>query len=319
MGNTMQKFSSFIESLIEEEILSDPIREAYIAEQYDILLEKLITVGGKAYPKFGNVVIMAGGAGSGKGFVKSNLVGMEGIDIDVDALKQLAAKAPMIKKRVSQEMGIDIEKLAANLKKPENVSKLHGIIGDFLKLDSRRLKATYTSILSAASDRKPNIIFDTTLKDLQKLQNLGRQLTSIGYDKSNIHIVWVVNDIEVAQAQNKKRDRVVPAEILVNTHRGASNTMNDIVNMGKGLKKYMDGDIVFAFNKVGVDSSLVKSDKAGKKIGMKGNTKGGQFIKDAEYFYVKRKGKAPTPSAKLETELRRKIASYVPKGISWDA
>ena len=129
----------------------------------------------------------------------------------------------------------------------------------------------------------------------------------------------VVNDIEVAQAQNKKRDRVVPAEILVNTHRGASNTMNDIVNMGKGLKKYMDGDIVFAFNKVGVDSSLVKSDKAGKKIGMKGKTKGGQFIKDAEYFYVKRKGKAPTPSAKLETELRRKIASYVPKGISWDA
>ena len=313
----MQKFSSFIDSLIQEEILSDPIREAYIAEQYDILLEKLITVGGKAYPKFGNVVIMAGGAGSGKGFVKDNLVGMEGIDVDVDALKQLAAKAAMIKKRVSQEMGVDIQKLAGNLKKPENVSKLHGIIGDFLNLDSRKMKATYTSILSAAPDRKPNIIFDTTLKDLQKLQNLGRQLTAIGYDKSSIHIVWVVNDIEVAMAQNAKRDRVVPAEILVNTHRGASNTMNDVVNMGKDLKKYMDGDIVFAFNKVGVDSSLVKSDKSGKKIGMKGNTKGGQFIKDAEYFYVKRKGKPPTPTAKLEKELRMKIASYVPKGVEW--
>jgi len=33
----------------------------------EYLLEKLITFGGKAYPKFGNVVILAGGGGSGKG------------------------------------------------------------------------------------------------------------------------------------------------------------------------------------------------------------------------------------------------------------
>ena len=117
--------------------------------------------------------------------------------------------------------------------------------------------------------------------------------------------------------QNAKRDRVVPAEILVNTHRGASATMNDIVNMGKNLKKYMDGDIVFAFNKIGVDASLATSDKSGKKIGMKGNTKGGKYLKDAEYFYAKRKGKAPTPTNKLEKELRMKISSYVPKGIEW--
>ena len=35
-----------------------------------VMNEKLITFGGKAYPKFGQVVILAGGAGSGKGFVK---------------------------------------------------------------------------------------------------------------------------------------------------------------------------------------------------------------------------------------------------------
>ena len=33
------------------------------------LNEKLITFGGKAYPKFGNVVLLAGGAGSGLGGV----------------------------------------------------------------------------------------------------------------------------------------------------------------------------------------------------------------------------------------------------------
>jgi hypothetical protein len=160
--------------------------------------------------------------------------------------------------------------------------------------------------LSADPERKPNIIFDVTLKDLQKLEKLTRQVSSIGYAKENIHIVWVVNDIEVAKAQNLSRDRTVPTEILVNTHRGASQTMGDIVNMGKGLRKYMDGDIAFAFNKVGVDTDVVKSGK------------GGMYVKDANYFYVKRKGKPPTPVAKLEKELRMKIKSYVPKGVSWD-
>jgi len=302
----VQKFSSFIDELFQEETFSDPIREEYIEEQFDELMEALITFGGKAYPKFGNVVIMAGGAGSGKGFVKDKLVGIEGFTFDVDALKTLAAATPAIQKRVKKELGVDLKKLAGNLKKSENVGKLHQIIGDYLKLDNRRLKALYTSIMTADPERKPNIIFDVTLKDLQKLEKLTRQVSSIGYDKSNIHIVWVVNDIEVAKQQNKTRDRVVDTNILINTHRGASQTMGDIVNMGKGLRKYMDGDIVFAFNKVGVDSEVVKSGK------------GGMFIKDANYFYAKRKGKPPTPVAKLDKELRMKIKAYVPKGVSWD-
>lgn len=131
-------------------------------------------------------------------------------------------------------------------------------------------------------------------------------MTNVGYDKKNIHIVWVVNDIEVAKAQNLTRSRTVPAEILVNTHRGASQTMGDILNMGKTLKRYMDGDIVFAFNKVGVDSALKVSGG------------GGSFLEDAKYFYVKRQGKPPTPVANLEKDIKAKISSYVPKAVTWD-
>ncbi len=297
--------------------MPDAIREEYIEEQYDVLIEKLITFGGKAYPKFGNVVIMAGGAGSGKGFIKDKLIGIEGKVFDVDVLKSFAAKAPMINKRVKKETGIDLKKTGDNLKDPENVSKMHEIISDFLNLPDRRQGKFFASVLGASPDRKPNIIFDVTLKDLRKLEKITRQVSSIGYDKQNIHIVWVVNDIEVAKAQNTKRDRVVPADILVNTHRGASNTMNDIINMGNGLKKYMDGDIVFAFNKINIDSEIIKSDKSGSKVGMKGDTKGGMYLKDANYFYAKRKGKGATPASKLTKELRAKIAQYVPKGADW--
>jgi len=294
------------------------LQESFSLEESSMLLEKLITFGGQAYPKFGNIVIMAGGAGSGKGFVKDKLVGIEGKVFDVDELKSLASKTPVIVKRIKDEMGVDLPELAKNLKNPDNVGKLHGIMGDYLKLDSRVKKSMYTSIIAAAPDRKPNIIFDVTLKDLQKLEKIARDASMLGYDKKNIHIVWVVNDIEVAKKQNKERDRVVPSEILVNTHRGAANTMGDILNMGKRLSKYMDGDIAFAFNKIGVDANLAKSDKGGKKIGMKGNTKGGSFIKDANYFYVKRKGKPPTPVDKLDKEIRMKISNYVPKGVDWN-
>lgn len=298
----MQTFKSFYK---EEQDVTDTLREEYVEEQYEVLLEKLITFGGKAYPKFGNIVIMAGGAGSGKGFVKDKLVGIEGRVFDVDELKTLAAKTPVIQKRVKKEFGVDLAALAKDLKDPDNVAKLHEIIGDALDLPDKRMQSFYRSILTAADDRKPNIIFDVTLKDLRKLQNITRQVSSIGYAKENVHIVWVVNDIEVAKAQNEKRARKVPVEILVNTHRGASQTMSDILNLGKGLSKYMDGDIVFAFNKVGVDSTIEKG------------SGGGMAIKDANYFYVKRKGKGATPVKALEKDLKAKIASYVPKNAEW--
>jgi len=285
----MQSLTSFI------------AEQNFLFEEAETLLEKLITFGGQAYPKYGNIVLMAGGAGSGKGFVLSNLVGMEGKVFDVDELKTLASKAPAIKRRVAQELGVDIEKLSQNLKDPENVGKLHDIMGDYLQIDKRKEQAFFTSVLTAPADRKPNIIFDMTLKSLDKLDKIARDAASLGYDKKNVHIVWVVNDIEVAKQQNLKRARTVPTEILVNTHRGAANTMGDIINMGNKLKRYIDGDIVFAFNKVGVDANLSKSGK------------GGSYVKDANYFYVKRAGKAPTPVDKLEKEVLAKIKAYVPK------
>lgn len=291
----MQSFNSFL----HEEIL-------YASQEAEALLEKLITFGGRAYPNYGHIVLMAGGAGSGKGFVLSNLVGLEGKVFDVDELKTLASKTPAIKRRVATELGVDIEDLSKNLKDPKNVEKLHDIMGNFLQIDQRKERAFYRGVLAAPEDRKPNIIFDMTLKSLDKLEKIAKDAAKLGYDKKNIHIVWVVNDIEVAQAQNAKRSRTVPSEILINTHRGAANTMGDIINMGTKLKRYMDGDIVFAFNKVGIDAKLVKSGK------------GGSYVKDANYFYVKRSGKNPLSIEKLDKSIRQKIKAYVPKNVEWD-
>jgi len=267
--------------------------------------EKLITFAKKAYPKSGHALILAGGAGSGKGFVLDNLIGMEGKKFDVDELKRLVLKAPKIAQIVKDKTGQELSKF--DLTRSGDVSKLHSIVADELNLPNKKMAAFFTSVMTKQPEDKPNVIFDVTLKDLRKLDNITRLLQGASYPTKNIHIVWVVNDVEVAKSQNTDptRGRVVPIEILVNTHRGASQTMLDIVKMGKGLKKYMDGDITFAFNKIGVDSDLKKSDK------------GGQFLKDALYFKVKESGKPPMKHTDIEKDILRKIQKYVPKGQEW--
>lgn len=272
-------------------------------EYRQLLIEKLITFGGKAYPKFGNVVLLAGGAGSGKGFVKDRLLGIEGKTFDVDALKEMAIKSKKFAEKVKQETGHDLKTF--NLKVPENVSKIHEILADVYGITKKSQLTTFASVLTADSERKPNLIFDVTLKDLSKLESVSRNVQSLGYDKKNIHIVWVVNDVNVAIEQNKNRSRVVPDEILMATHEGAALTMKKILDMGSKLSKYMDGDIYFAFNKVGVDTDLQKSDK------------GGSFIKDANYVKMKERGKTQMSSKDISKDLLNKIKSYVPKIDLW--
>lgn len=283
-----------IKSIIKNESVRDSQQEA------ELILEKLITLGGETYPRSGNVVILAGGAGSGKGFVTGKLLGIEGVTYDVDHIKGLALRSTELAKRVKAEFGVELKDL--NLRQEKDVATLHNIMHE-LGINDKKLKTLYTSI--AASKVKPNIIFDVTLKDLYKLSSITSAIKELGYKNENIHIVWVVNDIEVAKAQNAKRNRRVPVDILINTHRGVSQTMNDILSMGETLKKYMDGDIVLAFNKVGIDSELIKSDN------------GGSFIKTANYVYVKRKGKTVTSPENLSKEILQKIASYVPRAKDW--
>jgi len=276
-----------------------------VSEVFDQLDEKLITFAKKAYPKSGNLLILAGGAGSGKGFILNNLVGLEGKVFNVDDLKSLAIKTPKIISRVKKEFDVDISKL--QLTKGEDVAKLHDIIGTEMNLANKQQIRFFANALFQRADLKPNVIFDVTLKDLRKLQNITRMAEAVGYEKKNVHIVWVINDIEIAKVQNldPKRGRVVPVEILVNTHRGASQTMLDIMKMGTALKKYMDGDIVFAFNKIGVDSDLKTSDK------------GGSYIKKSDYFYVKRSGKPPIKFSEIGDNILKKIRSYVPNANTW--
>lgn len=272
-------------------------------KDFTSLDEALITFGGKAYPKFGQVVILAGGAGSGKGFTLEKLLGIEGITLDVDALKKLVMGSTKLAAEIKAKTGHDVKTM--NLKNPDNVATLHHVIADVFNVSNKNQARVYAGIAAAPEDRKPNLIFDVTLKSMSKLASIARDVETLGYQKENIHIVWVMNDVHIAMQQNLKRDRVVPKEILMDTHEGAALTMAKILNMGDSLKQYMDGDIWISFNKVGIDSEIKKSDK------------GGMFVVKSNYIKVKAKGKPQKSIDQLDKELVAKVAAYAPKTDTW--
>lgn len=266
--------------------------------------EKLITFGKRPYPKFGQIVILAGGAGSGKGFVLKTLLGIEGNVLDVDALKALAIGSTKLASRIEQEIGVDIKDLKLN--DPENVKKMHEILADVYGITKADQQRVFTAALAADEERKPNIIFDVTLKDTAKLEKITRNAQDLGYKKENIHVVWVLNDVEMAKQQNLERDRVVPSEILLTTHEGAAITMARIMEMGSDLAKYLNGDMYIVFNKRGEDTTTISSPN------------GGMYILDANYLQVKKKGKRIMDRSSLSDEIRNKIRDYTPNTPVWD-
>ncbi len=260
---------------------------------------------------------------SGKGFIIQNLLGMEGKVFDVDELKRMVFKLadfPAIVKATSEDLFAsgeikkrykpsDIIRNPKALRNSEIVRIVHEATRR-MGIKDKKESAFFQSVEFMPPEKKPNIIFDVTLASYTKLINITNDISRLGYDKKNIHIVWVVNDVKVAMKQNQERDRVVPEDILFDTHKGAATTMADIISNSKKTRKYMDGSIFLAFNKRGVDAEVVVTDKgsfSGKKTGEKTIT-----ITKANYIKVKEPGKDVNLSS-ITSEVQDKIIKYVPK------
>jgi hypothetical protein len=247
-------------------------------------------------------VILAGGAGSGKGFILKNMIGVDGKVFDVDALKSMTLGLKAFERRL-KNAGID-PKDKDILKDSEAVSILHSIVSDS-KLMSRKQSTLFNSVIDSSNDRKPNIIFDVTLKDVGKLEQISETVTSAGYQKEDIHIVWVLNELDTAIQQNMERDRKVNQDILVSTHVGVSSTMNLFFKRIINVRRYMDGDFWIVFNKRYVDSMMAVS------------TDGGAYVKDAIYYKVKDRSSGLMKVDDIADEYIKKIRKYVPDVGIW--
>jgi len=245
------------------------------------LQEKLIMPNNGA--RYGQVVFMAGGAGSGKGYAINNL--MNGLDyktIDPDAFKEAVVKMG----KLHASLGIKskfVQFKDINFRNPKDVEKIHLALKDW-PLEQKQIANMLFPHIKAFSMQNlgikqgavgkewetyggnkaflPNIIFDRTLKKAEEIKVLTDMLINAGYRATDIHIVWVLTNWRVALVNNDNRPRRVPDHILLLTHEGVGKTMSDIA--AGAYPPNVNGDVFMIIG--GGEGQVFYSNKDGKPL-----------------------------------------------------
>ena len=259
------------------------------------LEEKLIMYGqGKRY---GQIVFLAGGAGSGKGFAISNFMEKEKFKIrDVDEWKKGFLKLAQTRKQFSELKGLQ-------LRNPKDVYKLHM----FVKEKGIKDKSLDLLLRDSNTDRLPNIMFDITMKDASDIGDVLPKLIEAGYNPKNIHLTWVLTNYAVAIVNNRNRERVVPEDIMLLSHEGAAKSMYDVIK-GK-LPRGLNGAVRVILNNR--ENTIPYVDPETKKP-MK-TEQGDILVKDFTYLTFKKEGKSMGPELGVKKQLLGWISSNVPK------
>ena len=267
----------------------------YITDQ-ETLSEKLLLINnGK---KYGQIVFLAGGAGSGKGFAGENFMNIQDFKVrDVDEMKKQYLKLSRAKDKYPELKSL-------NLRNPKDVMQLHAFVKSKGTVD-RTLK----NMLAATSNQEtlPNIVFDVTLKNIKKIKDVIPSLLAQGYKTRNVHLVWVLADYKIAVAANRDRERVVADDILLMTHVGAHKTMWDIIGR-RNVPNEVGGGIYVILNNR--KNTIFYTDDKGKAV--RGSGANNAVIKDFKYLTFKEPGKAPVNDAKIKMQLYTWIVNNVP-------
>lgn len=274
--------------------------------------ETLMTFGND---KYGNIVFMSGGAASGKGFTIDQFMNGTQYKIrDVDAFKTMFLKIAQLKNKYPEIQGLD-------LRNPDDVFKLH----TFVKNKGIKDKTLDLLLQNVSKDRLPNVIFDITGKSISDVTSVLPQLSAVGYQPEHINLVWVLTNVDTAQKNNLSPDRgrIVPADILIDTHSGAAKTMSTILSSGAGSYG-IDGTVNVVINNpenTKIAKQKIKSDPemnkrlkdAGSYTG-KPKKLGDNAIEGFTYINLKRPKKSQVPFKQAVKQLKVHIAKNSPPG-----
>ena len=146
-------------------------------------------------PHIFKAIFLAGGPGSGKGFVVKNLMGGSSTGLRVVNSDDVYEKLASIAKPVPLD-----------LKDPEVVASPQG--QEAREKAKRLTKSRQGNYL----DGRLGLIIDGTAKDVEKTKRQKNELESLGYETM---MVFVNTNMEVAQQRNRKRARQLPDEMVM--------------------------------------------------------------------------------------------------------
>lgn len=231
------------------------------------------------FPKYGQIIFLVGGAGSGKNFVLQNMINYNGVNCDVDDLKTYISREAKFKEEKYRDKGNDFLD-DMDFKDSKKVFQMHNFSKKIFEPEGSEMENTkLDGLLNAARQNKsknslPNIVLNITGKDVHDFARLSVPFVEAGYKPNNVHIIWVLTPYKEASENNKNRDRVVPEEILTKTHKGVKQAM-DIIRKSNGtieyehkgqtktfnMRKFIDGLVMIVFNSKGNDSWIPNLEK----------------------------------------------------------
>ena len=262
--------------------------------EYKNLTEKQLLINnGK---KYGQVVFMAGGGGSGKGFATAKFMESEKFKvINIDDFKVAYNK---------------LRKLGLNLGNPDDANTIHELIKN-KRFVHKTLLGLFKASLVSGSGKKgtlPNIIIDGTLRSADNFYLFLPFLQNMGYETVNMHLVWVLTNYKLALRANNERDRRVNPEVILNAHKGVRQTITDVIlgispiNLGGGIYVILNNR----------ENTVYYLDAEGNPIESK-NKRKNLTIKGFSYLTVKKPGRNPENNKEVMDQLFRWIRDNTPK------
>lgn len=175
----------------------------FVIENY---LEPQLVDEGVNDPNIFKVVFLIGGPGSGKSTVAKmlalNSFGLVNINSDL-ALTYLMNKNQL------------------DLQMPPEEKEKRDVV-------RTRAKEITTSKMNNAIDGRLGLFIDGTGEDYSKIESLSKNLSELGYES---YLVIVYAPLEVAQANNNKRERRVPDDTLMKKWQGAVNNIDNFIEL----------------------------------------------------------------------------------------
>jgi len=181
---------------------------------YTYILEKKSITFSSSKSNYGQCIILAGGPGSGKGYVKDHRILADFKSVDVDKLKEMYIK-------LAEQGKIDDHK-KYDLGNSKDVGELHMKVKQHGWKNKQR-EHFWKDHQSGA--HLPNILWDMVSDDIKDVEEILKYAKPIGY---NVTLVWVCCNMDTAREGNQKRDRHVDDKVIVKGHKGAYKTMMDL-------------------------------------------------------------------------------------------
>lgn len=226
-----------LKKLIAENVLTDTINDTIneLAAIKESLTNQLITEGVDD-PGILKCVFMAGGSGSGKGFVSSELFGIDKtINSTMAASGLKVVNSDTAFETMLKKNGIDPRDLAKIEKEnPDLWDKIQKPNTNSLRDQGKRITNGQKAFFEAG---RLGMIIDGTGHDVNKIQKLKKHAEELGYDTA---MIFVNTSLEIALINNQGRSRVLADDLVKQTWYAVQNNLGKFQSIFGGNFNIVD-------------------------------------------------------------------------------